>query len=171
MPPVTPTNSVHVWKQLSDERRVQAAEAFWTEEDGFEQQVEALGLLARRLKARPKFVAGLPVEKRARYLAAYPGMPEALAARLLVSYHLAHQRPMLAAFLDALGVAHENGLIAQDPEGPPPADRVAAAVDALDGQFAREDVTVYLSTLLTQDPATWAALADVLEARTRSVTS
>jgi hypothetical protein len=153
---------------LADDRRVQAAEAFWNEEDGFEQQVEALGLLARRLKARPKFVAGLPVEKRARYLATYPGMPEPLAARLLVSYHLAHQRPMLAAFLDALGVAHENGLITKDPEGPLPAERVAAAVEALDARFHRDDVTVYLATLLTQDPDMWTALASTLESRTVS---
>jgi hypothetical protein len=168
--PTLPTSPVHIWKQLPDERRVQAAEAFWTEEDGFEQQVEALGLLARRLKARPKFVAGLPVEKRARYLASHPAMPEPLAARLLVSYHLAHQRPMLAAFLDALGIAHENGLITQDPDGPLSAERVTAAVAALDERFAREDVTVYLGTLLTQDPGTWAAIGPLIEARGRPVT-
>jgi hypothetical protein len=164
--PTVPTSSAHIWKQLSDDRRVQAAEAFWTEEDGFEQQVEALGLLARRLKARPKFVAGLSVEKRARYLATYPGMPEPLAARLLVSYHLARHRPMLGTFLDALGISHENGLISQDPEAPPAAERVAAAVETLDAQFVPDDVTVYLATLLTQDPETWGALANVLEART-----
>ena len=34
-----------------------------------------------------------------------------MAGRALILYHLAEQRPMMGAFLDALGIAHENGLI------------------------------------------------------------
>ena len=51
---------------MPEPRRLQAADAFWKETDGVEQQVEAMALLARHLKARPKFVQGLPVERRAR---------------------------------------------------------------------------------------------------------
>ncbi len=46
---------------------------------------------------------------------------EMIAARLLVAYHLTHQRPMMASFLDALGIAHEDGLIADEElKAPPP---------------------------------------------------
>ena len=38
-------------------------------------------------------------------------MSDLLAARLLIAYHLEHQRPMMGAFLDLLGIAHEDGLI------------------------------------------------------------
>ena len=122
----TPVQPARLWKQMPDAKRLLAAEAFWQERDGVEQQVEAMTLIARHLKARPKFVQGLPLEKKARYLASFPQMPDALAARLLVSYHLAHQRPMLQAFLDALGIAHEEGVIAADPEGPIAAERLAS---------------------------------------------
>lgn len=160
--PETPFDtSAKIWKHLPDATRLLAAEAFWQEEDGLEQQIEALSLLARHMKARPKFIAGLSTERRAKYLSTYPSMPEALAARLLVSYHLAHQRPLLRAFLDALGLPHENGLISEDQEQALPASRLGPAAATLDEQFAHADVTIYLATLLTQDPATWAALADL----------
>jgi hypothetical protein len=148
-----------VWKRMPDEKRRQAAEAFWREKEGVEQQFEAMALLARQHKFRPVFVQRMPIDRRTRYLAGYKAMPDALAARLLVSYHLAHQRPMLAALLDALGIAHEEGLITTDPEGPLDADRLRAAVESLEASFPAEDVTLYLLTLLSQDPETWKALA------------
>ncbi|MBK5295560.1 MAG: hypothetical protein JJE40_00295, partial [Vicinamibacteria bacterium] len=74
-----------LWKGMSDDQRLQAADAFWREADGADQQVEAMVLLAQKLKARPRYIATLPVEKKARHLAHYVGMPDVLAARLLVS--------------------------------------------------------------------------------------
>lgn len=148
-----------LWKRLSEEQKLKAAEAFWQDPEGLDQQVEAMTLLAQRLKARTRFVQGLPVEKKSRHLAHYPGMPDLLAARLLVSYHLAHQRSMMAAFLDAAGVAHDEGLITADPEGPIAADRIAPAVKALEASHGSEAVQLYLGTLLAQDPEVWAALA------------
>jgi hypothetical protein len=149
---------------MPEARRLQAAEAFWKEEDGVEQQVEAMALLARHLKARPKFVQGLPAERLARYLAHYPGMPEMLAARLLVSYHLAHQRAMLRAFLDALGIEHQDGLINEEVAGAIGRDRLEAGVAALEAGFPAGDVSLYLATLLAQDPDTWGALAEFPQA-------
>jgi hypothetical protein len=146
---------------MPEAKRLVAAEAFWNDSEGVEQQIEATALVARHLKARPKFVQGLPLARRTRYLATLPGMPEALAARLLVSYHLAAQRPMLATFLDALGLAHDNGLITSDPDGPILVERLTAAADALDQTFAPADVSLYLATLLSQDPDTWGALQSV----------
>jgi hypothetical protein len=146
---------------MPEAKRLLAAEAFWQESDGVEQQIEAMTLIARHLKARQKFVQGLPLEKKARYLVSFPQMPDALAARLLVSYHLAHQRPMLKDFLDALGIAHDEGVITADPEGPISSERLTAAADALDAAFPPDDVTLYLATLLSQDPETWGGLHDV----------
>ena len=148
-----------LWKQLPEEEKLRAAEAFWREPEGIEQQVEAMALLAQRLKARPRYIQGLPVEKRARHLAHYPGMPELLAARLLVSYHLTHQRPMMAAFLDAIGLKHDNGLITEDPAEPISAEKIAAGVKALEAAYPPAAVKLYFSTLLAQDPDTWKGLA------------
>jgi hypothetical protein len=81
---------------------------------------------------------------------------------VLIVYHLAAQRPMMVAFLDALGIAHENGLIQED-SVVPDAAKLAPAAAQIAQQFPPEDVSLYLNTLLCQDPATWGALADVPE--------
>jgi hypothetical protein len=65
---------------------------------------------------------------------------------------------MMAAFLDALGIAHENGLIQED-EVKPDAAKVAPAAAKIAVEFPAADVRIYLNTLLCQDPETWGALA------------
>ena len=78
-----------------------------------------------------KSVQALPIEKKARHLVALGNVSEMVAARLLVAYHLTHQRPMMGSFLDALGIAHEDGLIADEDLEAPPAEKLAeAAADA-----------------------------------------
>jgi len=84
------------------------------------------------------------------------------AARALIVYHLAEQRPMMGAFLDELGIKHENGLIQED-EVKPDADKIAPAAAQLARQFPAEDVKIYLNTLLSQDPETWGGLAGLPE--------
>jgi hypothetical protein len=148
-----------LWKGMSEDQRLRAADAFWREADSADQQVEAMVLLAQKLKARPRYIATLPVEKKARHLAHYPGMPDVLAARLLVSYHLGHQRPMMAAFLDALGIVHDNGLINDDLGGAVPDDKLTIGAEALASAYPADDVRLYFETLLLQDPDTWGGLA------------
>ena len=160
MSDISSSQPAQLWKQMSEEQKLRAAEAFWREPDGIEQQVEAMALLAQKLKARPRYIQGLPIEKRAKHLAHFPGMPDLLAARMLVSYHLAHQRPMMAAFLDALAITHDNGLITEDPKGPVTAEQVKAGRAALAGSYPAEDVELYFATLLAQDPETWSVLRE-----------
>jgi hypothetical protein len=169
----TVLRSVTVWKQLSKERRQSMARAFWVDEESVAQQAEAIELIARQLKFRPRSVRALDLDRKARYLAALQQPTEALVARLLVSYHLESQRPMMGAFLDALGIAHEDGLIIAEEPAVPDRKKVAAASAALLEKFPHEDVLLYFSTLLSQDPETWGALADVpeLEEQLRSSAS
>lgn len=152
-----------LWKQMSEPQKLLAAEAFWREADSADQQIEAMVLLAQKLKARPKFVASLSPERKAKHLAHFPGMPDVLAARLLVSYHLAHQRPMMAAFLDALGIPHDNGLINDELETAVPAETLSKGVETLHAAFPDADVKLYFETLVLQDPDTWGGLSAHLE--------
>jgi hypothetical protein len=147
-----------MWRLMSPAVRASAAEAFWRDDQAALEQAEAVALIAQQIKFRPKSVLSLPVERKARHLAGMAQVSDLLAARLLVAYHLEHQRPMMGAFLDALGIAHDNGLItAEDPPKPEPA-ALNAAVTALASQFPKEDVTRYFWTLLWQDPDTWGGL-------------
>ena len=142
---------------MTADQRLRAARAFWAEEQAGGEQIQAVMLIAQQKKFRPKFVIGLDEERRARHLAGLVALPETLAARALVVYHLNDQREMMGAFLDALGVKHENGLIQEDEAKADPG-RFAAAVDAISSRFEAEDVSLYLTTLVCQDPATWGEL-------------
>lgn len=157
-----------LWKQLSPERKLMAAEAFWADDNAAAEQAEIVATIAQRIKFRLKSVLAMPVEKKSRQLLALPAVSEAVAARLLVVYHLAHQRPMMGRFLDALGIGHEDGLIADENLTAPPPDRVAAAAKTIASSFPAADVSLYLSTLLWQDPETWGSLADLSEVRAAS---
>ena len=154
-----------LWKQLAAERKQQAAEAFWSDENASVEQAEAILTIAQRIKFRPKSVIALPREKKARHLVSLGAVSELVAARLLVTYHLAHQRAMMASFLDALGIKHDQGLIEADETAPPTAEKLREAAAAIATQYPAEDVALYLSTLVWQDPETWGALTDVPETR------
>jgi hypothetical protein len=154
-----------LWKQLPPERKALAAEAFWRDENAAVEQAEAVAAIAQRLKFRAKSVISLPVEKKAKYLMSLVGISELLAARLLVAYHLQHQRPMMASFLDAAGISHEDGLIADENLEPPSAETLESAATALNASYPSDDVTLYFSTLIWQDPDTWGGLIGMLGAR------
>src|SRR4051795_12126226 len=105
-PTLTPSR---LWKRMTPDQRLHAARAFWLDEQAEDDQVQAVLLIAQQKKFRPKTVVSLDVDRKARHLATIGSLPDALAARALVVYHLATQRELMGAFLDALGIAHENG--------------------------------------------------------------
>jgi hypothetical protein len=152
-----------IWRRLSMERRLEAADLFWNDEHSADQQLEAVAAIATHMKFRAKSVLSLAPERRAKYLATLPTMTDTIAARVLVTYHLERQRGMMGAFLDLLGIPHEDGLINDENVDKPDAAKVKAAAKDLAAKFPAEDVTLYFSTLVSQDPETWEPLVDVVE--------
>jgi hypothetical protein len=72
---------------------------------------------------------------------------------------------MLEVFLDRLGIPQQAGAIDDDHDlQPPPAESLAAALDALDG-FARAEVEVYLASLIALDRETWGGIVPILRER------
>jgi hypothetical protein len=156
-PTLTPSR---VWKQMTLDQRTRAARAFWNDPEATDDQLQAAMLIAQQKKFRPKTVIGLDTDRKARHLATLGSLPDQIAARALIVYHLAEQRAMMGAFLDALGISHENGLIQEDaakPEG----EKIGPAAAQIAQQFPPDDVRIYLNTLLSQDPETWAGLDGV----------
>jgi hypothetical protein len=150
-----------LWKRMPLEQRLTAAELFWDDDQSTDQQLEAIAAIASHMKFRTKSVLGLAPGKRAKYLATLPNLSDTIAARALVNYHLAHQRPMMVAFLDSVGITHEDGLITQEDVGKPESSKLKTAAAEVASRFPPEDVALYLSTLVSQDPDTWGELADV----------
>jgi hypothetical protein len=155
-PTLTPSK---LWKRMTADQRLKAARAFWLDEQATDDQIQAVLVIAQQKKFRAKFVLSLDTDRKAKHLSGLRTLPDPLAARALVIYHLAEHRDMMGAFLDALGIAHENGLIQDDGVKPDP-DKLPPAVAALNERFPAEDVSLYLQTLVCQDPDTWGALRE-----------
>jgi hypothetical protein len=154
-----PLTLARLWREMTPAQKTAVAQAFWLDDESVAQQVEAVTHLARQLHFRPPSILAMPPDRKIRQLAMQARLPDNVIARALIVYHLAEQRPMLVAFLDSLGIAHENGLIGDSVEKPSQ-DRLAAAVSALQGAFPETDVRLYLRTLAVQDPDTWGTLVD-----------
>src|SRR5438477_5780906 len=103
-----------LWKQMTAAQRLASARAFWADGDAVDDQVQAALLIAQQKKFRPKTVIGLDVDRKSKHLASLASLPESIAGRVLVLYHLTDQRALMGRFLDALGIEHENGLIKAD---------------------------------------------------------
>jgi hypothetical protein len=149
-----------LWKKMTTDQRLRAARAFWLDEEATNDQIQAVMLISQQKHFRPKTIVSLDLDRKARHLASLSALPDGLAARALIGYHLAEQRPMMAAFLDALGISHEDGLIKEEAVAPD-SGRMAGAVEAIAEKFPAEEVSLYLETLRCQDPETWAGLADL----------
>jgi len=154
-----------LWKRMPTDRRATAAELFWADEQSADQQIEAVTAIAGHMKFRTKSVLSLPLEKKARYLATLPNVSDSIAARALVNFHLERQRPMMSAFLDALGIAHDNGLITEENVATPDPETLRGDASDLATKIPADDVALYLATLVSQDPDTWGTLAELPQTR------
>jgi hypothetical protein len=151
---------------MTAEQRAAAADAFWKEDqaDIQMQHMEAIVTIARRMNFRPKSVQALPLERKSKMLAQMADVSDSIATRALISYHFQTKRDLMAAFLDAVGITHENGMIAEESVPPPPADKLAAAIKDVRTKFSPTDVDLYLHTLATLDGDTWAGMDEAMAA-------
>lgn len=147
-----------LWRRMTADQRLRAAQAFWSDEQASDDQIQAVLVIAQQKKFRPKSVIALDADRRSKQLASVLSLPDALAARALVVYHLNTQREMMGTFLDALGLKHDNGLI-EDDEAKPDTEKLEPAVAAIEEKYPAEDVSLYLTTLVCQDPDTWGSLS------------
>ena len=151
-----------LWKQMTGAQRLAAAHAFWADDEAVDDQIQAALLIAQQKKFRPKTVIGLDLERKSKHLTSLASLPDSIAARVLVVYHLSDQRILMGRFLDSLGIEHEDGVIKEDNTVPETA-KLAPAAAALAREFPADDVRLYLTTLLCQDPETWKELAGIVE--------
>jgi hypothetical protein len=152
------TTATRLWKNLPPEERLAAATAFFAEPPT-ELAGTALGALVKARHLRPQAARSLAPEAQARILATVLDPGEPLCQGLLVSLHLGHRRALLGAFLDALSLPHEDGVLKEEADSAPPvtAEKAKAAVAAL-ASYPAGEVMTYLNTLWLQDPERWAAL-------------
>lgn len=136
-------------KRMSEERFLNIYQAL--EQQGFG---PLDGEVAKVMKFRPQAIRKLPMAQRARRAKTIllRGANAELAYDLFGSYLLKQHKELVTGFLDATGVEHEDGMIADTGQSVPAGDKVAGAIEELDGKFAPEEVTLYLSICAEQWP-------------------
>ena len=127
------------------------------------QHIEATLAIARRLNFRPKSIQALPIERKAKQLAQIADVSDTIATHALIAYHFSAQRPLMAAFLDALGIANDDGMITAEEVAAPEPDKLRDAIGKL-STFPADEVSLYLRTLSALDEDTWRHLPDALAA-------
>lgn len=153
------TTSNRLWKTLSPEdRNLAAAELVKDPTPIIKASVVAVVAEARKM--RPIAARRLPPEVHAKIVATVRDPGEILASSLLVALHLGPRKPMLIAFLDALGLPHEDGVLKDESTDAIPLEDLKRAAAAL-GSEPPGAVRVYLNTLWLQDGARWANAKDV----------
>jgi hypothetical protein len=112
------------------------------------------GEVAKLLRFRPQAIRKVPIEKRAKLARQWIERKNSsdLCYELFGTYLVRTRRELVTGFLDATGVAHEDGMIEDVEKARPDPAKLAEAVRALDQRFAPEDVTLYLALCAEQWP-------------------
>ena len=123
----------------------------------------AMQAAASRRKLRPVFLERKPRTERHVWMQGVLATPagEELALEILQNWLLGVHRPMLGDFLDALGIAHENGLVDVIPPQPS-REKVDAAVDALAAKHPPTAVKIYLNLFQPSGAEAWPDLDALL---------
>lgn len=124
----------------------------------------ALTAVAEARKVRPVFLERQPRQQRHTTMLACLTRPtmELVAGNLIRSWLVKKQNPMLAQFLDALGIPHKEGVVDDLPTSVDD-DKLRAAVDGLLAKHPPEAVAVYLLAFNEMNEANWPDLKSMLE--------
>jgi hypothetical protein len=152
-----------LWSAMDPETRLAAAQSMYDDKDG---RREADAAVAATLRFRDVAVKSMPVDRRVDYLLRAVRPDDGLASSLLIALHLRRRSALLTAFLDALEVPNEAGVIDPDFDMPAlDAERLTEPVAALFAGFPEDDVELYLACLLAMDPEVWGGLRGILARR------
>lgn len=123
-----------------------------------------LNAVAQSKRVRPLFLERQPRKERHKAMAAAlarPSMEEASSGQLR-GWLVRHQSAVLIDFLNALGIAHKEGVVEELPPSMEDA-KLAGAVDALLGKHPQEVVVIYLHAFNSMNGDGWPNLQTALE--------
>jgi len=120
--------------------------------------------VAEARKVRPAFYERKARQDRHPEMALTLSRPwsEEAAGNLLRGWLLKSQTAIITEFLDALGIAHEKGVVKEFPESVEDS-KLAAAVDMLLSKHPKETVAVYLHTIASTSVPNWKNLEKLLQ--------
>lgn len=154
-----------LWRALTPaDREAALRQCLGNDKASRAQWVQFAATLPRFRAFRPKAVAALTDEQLASAIGNTTTLPPDIIQTALIGMHLPAKAEMLGAFLEALGIPHKDGLIADGATVKLPDDpkQLENAVLGLLKRFASRDVVIYLLSLLAMDPETWKPLAPIV---------
>jgi hypothetical protein len=159
-----------LWKALTPEERALGINAALDDDNDGWVKSTTRGAVAGALRFRPQTVGTWPRAKLVSEAVRLPIDNVQLLSAYIVDLHLGHRRPMMASFLDSLGIPNDQGRIDSETTQVEPQDeaRLAAAAGALAAKFTLDEVVTYFLTLLLQDGGVWKGLETYLESSIRS---
>src|SRR3982751_720880 len=111
----TSTTIRKLWKALTPAERAQGISAALADDENGWVKATTRSAVAGALKFRPQSVGTWPTTKLVSEAARLPLDDVQLLSAYVIDLHLGHRRPMMAAFLDELGIANDNGPIDSEP--------------------------------------------------------
>jgi hypothetical protein len=136
----------------------------WTFEAERSTYKATLQAVAEARRLRPVFLERQARPQRHATMVAALNRPnlEMVAGTLLRTWLIKKYKDMLVDFLNALGIAHEDGVVEDLPEAMEDA-KLKAAVELLLGKYPHEVVAVYLNAFNDMNEANWSNLKTLLE--------
>ena len=127
-----------------------------------------LSAVAEARKLRPVFFERQPRAQRHSAMLTTLAKPalEPITANLIRGFLLKKYKSMLVDFLDALGIAHKEGVVEELPKSMDDA-KLRAGVDVLVGKYPPEVVAVYLNAFNDMNEVEWPNLKTMLESDKR----
>lgn len=127
-----------------------------------------LTAVAEARKLRPVFLERQPRAQRHAAMLATLTRPalELVTGNLIRTWLLKKYNPMLADFLDALGIPHKEGVVEELPKTMDDT-KLRAAVDALLAKYPPETVSVYLHAFNDMNEVEWPGLKTMLDSDPR----
>jgi hypothetical protein len=126
---------------------------------------QALAVASAAMRARPRYLASRPLEKQAEAARrAFARVSAADAAeQILATYFLECRTALLEEWLDALGLAHEKGVLEDDRPEAPDAGTLGEAVERFRAGDDPEERELLLRAFAAQSAIDWPALDALLE--------
>lgn len=152
-----------LWSALEPAEREAALQSLVDDKESRPHLVQYVSTLPRFKAFRPQAIKKLTDRELISAIASSTSLTPDMIRSALISLHLPGRAAMLGAFLEALGIPHENGLITEGATVTlPKGDKLQAAITKLTSEFPPREVTVYLLALIAMDPETWKGLASVV---------
>lgn len=123
----------------------------------------ALASVAEARHLRPLFFERTPRAQRHAEMVSMLTRPrlELTSASLIREWLMKKQTPMLADFLDSLGIPHKDGAVEDLPKEMGD-DKLRPAVEMLLGKYNHEEVAVYLNAFYSMNDVRWSNLEAML---------